>query len=66
MPILPVTTSITVAYTTKNGNVSYEPSLTLSPVGENWVLDDCNDPIVGWYHDGKEKRDGQYLQALER
>ena len=41
-------------YTTKK-NVSYEPSLTLSPVGENWVLDDCNDPIVGWYHDGKEK-----------
>ena len=40
-------------YTTKK-NVSYEPSLTLSPVGENWVLDDCNDPIVGWYHDGKE------------
>ena len=42
-------------YTTKK-NVSYEPSLTLSPVGENWVLDDCGDPIVGWYHDGKEKR----------
>ena len=34
---------------------TYEPSLTLSPVGENWVLDDCSDPIVGWYHDGKEK-----------
>ena len=30
-------------------------SLTLPPVGENWVLDDCGDPIVGWYHDGKEK-----------
>ena len=38
----------------KNGN-TYEPSLTLSPVGENWVLDDCKDPIVGWYQDGKEK-----------
>ena len=35
---------------------TYEPSLTLSPVGENWVLDDCGDPIVGWYYDGKEKR----------
>ena len=35
--------------------VTYTGSLTLSPVGENWVLDDCNDPIVGWYHDGKEK-----------
>ena len=36
--------------------VTYTGSLTLSPVGENWVLDGCNDPIVGWYHDGKEKR----------
>ena len=30
------------------------PSLTLSPVGE-WTLDKCKHPIVGWYHDGKEK-----------
>ena len=37
--------------------VTYTGSLTLSPVGENWVLDDCGDPIVGWYHDGKEKRE---------
>ena len=35
--------------------VTYTGSLTLSPVGENWVLDDCKDPIVGWYQDGKEK-----------
>ena len=34
--------------------VTYTGSLTLSPVGENWVLDDCNDPIVGWYQDGSE------------
>ena len=40
---------------TKKG-VTYKPSLTFAPVGENWVLDGCNDPIVGWYHDGKEKR----------
>ena len=39
---------------TKKG-VTYKPSLTFAPVGENWVLDDCGDPIVGWYHDGKEK-----------
>ena len=31
------------------------PSLTLSPAGE-WTLDKCKHPIVGWYHDGKEKR----------
>ena len=28
--------------------VTYTGSLTLSPVGENWVLDDCKDPIVVW------------------
>lgn len=33
---------------TKKG-VTYKPSLTFAPVGENWVLDDCGDPIVGWY-----------------
>ena len=34
--------------------VTYTGSLTLSPVGENWVLDDCGDSIVGWYQDGSE------------
>ena len=38
---------------TKKG-VTYKPSLTFAPVGENWVLDDCGDPIVGWYQDGSE------------
>ena len=36
--------------------VTYTGSLTLSPVGENWVLDGCKDPIVGWYQDGEDKR----------
>ena len=40
---------------TKKG-VTYKPSLTFAPVGDGWILDNCNDPIVGWYHDGKEKR----------
>lgn len=36
---------------------SYNPPvLTFAPVGDGWILDDCSDPIVGWYHDGKEKR----------
>ena len=30
--------------------------ITFVPVGKDWVLNKCNDPIVGWYHDGKEKR----------
>ena len=34
--------------------VTYTGSLTLSPVGKDWVLDGCNDPIVGWYQDGSE------------
>ena len=29
--------------------------ITFTPVGDGWILDDCSDPIVGWYHDGKEK-----------
>ena len=40
---------------TKKG-VTYKPSLTFASVGKDWVLDDCKDPIVGWYYDGKEKR----------
>ena len=36
---------------------SYNPPvLTFAPVGDGWILDDCSDPIVGWYYDGKEKR----------
>ena len=37
--------------------VTYNPSLTFAPVGDGWILDDCKEehPIVGWYHDGKEK-----------
>ena len=34
---------------------TYDPSIILSSVGDGWILDDCGDPIVGWYHDGKEK-----------
>ena len=29
--------------------------ITFAPVGDGWILNGCNDPIVGWYHDGKEK-----------
>ena len=37
---------------------SYNPPvLTFAPVGDGWILDNCSDPIVGWYHDGKEKRE---------
>lgn len=40
---------------TKKGN-TYEPSLTLAPTGDGWTLDDCGDPIVGWYQDGERQR----------
>ena len=44
-----------------NGTYKYKTytcdgRITFAPVGENWVLDDCKDPIVGWYQDGEEKR----------
>ena len=42
--------------TSANGLTSYTGSITFTPVGDGWILDDCIDPIVGWYHDGKEKR----------
>ncbi|WP_418371978.1 S-layer homology domain-containing protein [Agathobaculum butyriciproducens] len=42
--------------TSANGLTSYTGSITFAPVGDGWILDNCNDPIVGWYHDGKEKR----------
>ncbi len=37
--------------------VTYKSLLTFAPVGDGWILDDCKEehPIVGWYHDGKEK-----------
>ena len=43
-----------------NGTYKYKTytcdgCITFAPVGKDWVLDNCNDPIVGWYHDGKEK-----------
>ena len=42
-------------YTDEDSGAVTEPSLTLAPTGDGWTLDDCGDPIVGWYHDGKEK-----------
>ena len=42
--------------TSANGLTSYTGSITFAPVGDGWILDNCNDPIVGWYYDGKEKR----------
>jgi len=44
-----------------NGTYKYKTytcdgRITFAPVGENWVLDDCKDPIVGWYQDGEDKR----------
>ena len=44
-----------------NGTYQYKTytcdgKITFAPVGDGWILDNCNDPIVGWYHDGKEKR----------
>ena len=43
--------------TSANGLTSYTGSITFAPVGDGWILDDCKEehPIVGWYHDGKEK-----------
>ena len=31
-------------------------TITFGPVGANWILDDCEDLIDGWYQDGAESR----------
>ncbi len=31
-------------------------TLTISPVGEDWTLDDCRHPIDGWYTDAADAR----------
>lgn len=33
--------------TSANGLTSYTGSITFAPVGDGWILDNCNDPIVG-------------------
>ena len=43
-------------YTDEDSGAVTEPSLTLAPTGDGWTLDDCNDPIVGWYQDGERQR----------
>ncbi len=43
--------------TSDDGLTTYTGKITFAPVGDGWILDDCKEehPIVGWYHDGKEK-----------
>ena len=45
--------------TSNDGLTTYTGKITFAPVGDGWILDDCKEehPIVGWYHDGKEKRE---------
>ena len=31
-------------------------TITFGPVGTGWILDDCSDPIDGWYQDGEGAR----------
>ena len=40
----------------EDGTSYNPPVLTFAPVGDGWILNGCNDPIVGWYQDGEEKR----------
>ena len=42
--------------TTTEKNVTYTGTLIFSPVGNGWVLDDCNHDINGWYDDGEGSR----------
>lgn len=44
---------------TENSKEQME-KITFGDVGENWVLDDCNHAINGWYDDGSGYSDGTY------
>ena len=53
--------SISYRYDSKkkeNVGTSVTPSITFGDVGSDWVLDDCNDSIDGWYEDGAEDDPG--------
>ena len=44
---------------TENSKAQTE-KITFGDVGEEWVLDDCNHAINGWYDDGSGYSDGTY------
>ena len=44
---------------TENSKAQTE-KITFGDVGEEWVLDDCNHDINGWYDDGSGYSDGTY------
>ena len=42
--------------TTDKKGITYTGTVIFSPVGNGWVLDDCNHDINGWYDDGEGSR----------
>lgn len=46
--------------TTDKKGITYTGTVIFSPVGNGWVLDDCNHDINGWYDDGSGYSDGTY------
>ena len=60
--VLPADAKIYNNHATNGGDDIYVsqgangPSLTFGKVGSDWVLDDCNDLIDGWYQDGENAR----------
>ena len=46
-------------------------SIEFTKIGEDWILDDCDDKIDGWYDDNKESRwnahdkDKKYVEEVE-
>ena len=60
--VLPADAKIYNNYATNGGDDIYVsqgkngPSLTFGKVGSDWVLDDCDHLIDGWYQDGENAR----------
>ena len=54
---------ITFVYNSKSGTydeIGVNSNISFAPVGNGWVLDDCDHDINGWYDDGSGYSDGTY------
>lgn len=54
------TTFVYDSKTKTYNEIEVNSNISFAPVGNGWVLDDCNHDINGWYDDGSGYSDGMY------
>lgn len=54
------TTFVYDSKTKTYNEIEVNSNISFAPVGNGWVLDDCNHDINGWYDDGSGYSDGTY------